>query len=257
MGTPRAGSRRTWPGSWITASTGRHQPLPGRRVGLLAGGLQGGPSAPGRTIGDLPYFMTSLFGVAAFVHEARGLPGGRPPRDPRRDTWVGARRVDDGAHWLAWVMARRGQMDRAWALVRETPVRSATFRPFHDQAFAELLAEPSLGRGPGVRRKQPIVCDRGGPAGSSRAPRSARGAIGHRIRTVRTRSRRSGTLGRGSPAWAPRGSGRGPTRLGRRAFGVRSGRGGPSQGRCGRPDLERAGALIELDRMRSLRDRLG
>src|SRR4029453_17937971 len=90
---------------------------------------------------DPPYFMTSLFGVAAFVHEARGLPGAGGLLEILGGIRGSVLEVSTmAAHWLAWVMARRGQMDQAWALVRETPVRSATFRPFHDQAFAELLA---------------------------------------------------------------------------------------------------------------------
>jgi class 3 adenylate cyclase len=90
---------------------------------------------------DPPYFTTSLFGAAAFVHDARGLPGagallelvGRI-RATVLDVAVMA------SHWLAWVMARRGDLDRAWALIREGRLDSATFRPFYDQVVAELIA---------------------------------------------------------------------------------------------------------------------
>ena len=88
-----------------------------------------------------PYFMMSLFGATAFVHEARGLPSARQLLDlleRTRGTAIEASMM--ASHWVAWTVARRGETDRAWMLVRERTVESQTFRPFHDQVVAELLA---------------------------------------------------------------------------------------------------------------------
>jgi tetratricopeptide (TPR) repeat protein len=98
-------------------------------------GLMGERSA------EPPYFMLSLFGATAFVHEARGMPSARQLLDlveRTRGTTFEASLM--ACHWVAWAVARRGEIERAWRLVRETTVGSATFRPFHDQVIAELLA---------------------------------------------------------------------------------------------------------------------
>ena len=95
----------------------------------------------GERTAEPPYFMMGLFGATAFVKEARGLPGAGPLLDLVERT-LGT--LIEGSviasHWLAWASARGGDTDRAWELVRETPVDSATVRPFQDQVMAELLS---------------------------------------------------------------------------------------------------------------------
>jgi class 3 adenylate cyclase len=94
----------------------------------------------GERTAEPPYFMMGLFGATAFVYEARGLPRAGQLLD-RLERSLGT--VIEGSvmasHWLAWAYARRGEIDRAWTLVRDTPVDSATVRPLQDQVMAELL----------------------------------------------------------------------------------------------------------------------
>jgi hypothetical protein len=163
------------------------------------------------------------------------------------------------AHWLAWVMARRGQMDRAWALVRETPVRSATFRPFHDQAFAELLALSHRWA------EVPAFVE------SSRSYAIEAGLLALPAHLARLEGRsaiESGQFERGLEALGDAREGfarvgaaweRARTDLDLADALSASGRVEEARAKvdAAAPDLDRAGALIELDRMRSLRDRLG
>ncbi|HEU4831619.1 MAG TPA: adenylate/guanylate cyclase domain-containing protein [Actinomycetota bacterium] len=214
----------------------------------------------GERSGDPPYFMTSLFGVAAFVHEARGLPGAGGLLEILGGIRGSVLDVSTmAAHWLAWVMARRGQMDRAWALVRETPVRSATFRPFHDQAFAELLAlshrwaeVPAF-----VESSRSYAIEAGLlalPAHLARLEGRSAIASGQFERGLEALGDAREGFARVGAAWE-----RARTDLDLADALSASGRVEEARAKvdAAAPDLERAGALIELDRMRSLRDRLG
>ena len=209
---------------------------------------------------DPPYFMTSLFGAAAFIHEARGLPsaGGLLEilggiRGSVLDVATMAGR------WLAWVMARRGQMDRAWALVRDTPVRSATFRPFHDQAIAELLALSHRWV------EVPAFVE------SSRSYAMEAGLLALPVHLDRLEGRSAianEQLERGLEALEDAREGfahlgatweRARTDLDLADALSASGRVEEARTKLGAagPDLERAGALVELERLRALRERVG
>jgi hypothetical protein len=209
---------------------------------------------------DPPYFMTSLFGVAGFVHDARGLPGAGSLLEILGGIRGAVLDVSTmAARWLAWVMARRGQVDRAWALVRDTPVRSASFRPFLDQTFAELLA---------LSHRWADV-----PAfvESSRSYAIEAGLLALPVHLDRLEGRSaiaSGELERGLEALGD--AREGFARVGAAWERARTdldladalsafGRVEEARARvdAAAPDLERAGALIELERLRSLRDRLG
>jgi len=98
-------------------------------------------AAMGGRADDPPYFMMNLFGAAAFVHEARGLEGADRLLTILRDSrgFVHGGRVL-ASNWLAWAVARRGEHERAWELIDESAVESMTMRPFQDQVAAELFA---------------------------------------------------------------------------------------------------------------------
>ena len=170
---------------------------------------------------DPPYFMTSLFGVAAFVHDARGLPGAGGLLEILGGIRGSVLDVSTmAARWLAWVMARRGQVDRGLGTGPRYAgeIRNLPAVPRSGLRRAPGL-EPSLGGGTGVRRKQPIVCDRGGSAGSARASRSARGAIGDRVRKAGAGA--AGARGRPRGVRPPGrrvGAGAGPTSTWRTRF---------------------------------------
>ena len=95
----------------------------------------------GQRAEDPPYFMMNLFGATAFVQEAR--------RHEDADRLLALLERSRGSihggsvmasYWLAWAVARRREDDRAWELVREAQVESQAMRPFQDQVAAELLA---------------------------------------------------------------------------------------------------------------------
>ena len=95
----------------------------------------------GERADEPPYFMMNVFGAAAFVHEARSLAGA----DHLLDLLNRSRGSIHGgsvmaSYWLAWSVARRGEHERAWDLVHTAEVESMTIRPFQDEVAAELLA---------------------------------------------------------------------------------------------------------------------
>jgi len=206
-----------------------------------------------------PYFMMSLFGATAFVHEARGLPSARQLLDLLEQTrGTGIEASVMASHWVAWAVARRGESDRAWSLVRDRTVESQTFRPFHDQVVAELLAlterwdeAPDFLEG-----SRAYAADAGLlalPVHLDRLEGRAAIASGRSEDGLQTLERaRDGFAGLGA-AWE-----RGRTELDLADALASAGRGDEGRMRldAAKPDLERAGALAELDRLRSLRDRL-
>ncbi|HEY2966646.1 MAG TPA: hypothetical protein VGJ99_10250, partial [Actinomycetota bacterium] len=206
-----------------------------------------------------PYFMMSLFGATAFVHEARGLPSARQLLDlleRTRGTAIEASVM--ASHWVAWAVARRGERDRAWTLVRDRTVESQTFRPFHDQVVAELLAltgrwdeAPDFLEG-----SRAYAADAGLlalPVHLDRLEGRTAIAAGRLEDGLETLQRARDGFARLGAAWE-----RGRTELDLAdAFGS-AGREAEARMRldAAKPDLERAAALIELERLRSLRDRL-
>ncbi len=213
----------------------------------------------GERTAEPPYFMMGLFGATAFVKDARGLPGAGPLLDLLERTLGN---LIEGSvmasHWLAWAAARRGEIDRASGFLRETPVDSATVRPFQDQVMAELLAlserwseapafvedsrayalEAELLALPvhldRLEGRTAIATDRLGPGlealERARGGFARLGATWERARTELDLAEALESAGRSEEA--------------RRAVKAAAG------------DLERIGARIEAERLRSIRERL-
>jgi hypothetical protein len=206
-----------------------------------------------------PYFMMSLFGATAFVHEARGLSSSRQLLDlleRTRGTAIEASVM--ASHWVAWAVARRGERDRAWSLVHDRTVESQTFRPFHDQVVAELLAltERWDEASDFLEGSRAYAADAGLlalPVHLDRLEGRSAMASGRSEDGLQTLERaRDGFAGLGA-AWE-----RGRTELDLADALASAGRKDEARLRldAAKPDLERTGALAELDRLRSLRDRI-
>ncbi len=90
-----------------------------------------------------PYFMTHVYGAAAFVNDARDAPEAHRLLSILREE---RGRVHHHGpvvanYWLAWAAARRGQSDQAWAFVDEVAhVDSRVAAPFRCEVVADLLA---------------------------------------------------------------------------------------------------------------------
>jgi hypothetical protein len=138
-------------------------------------------------------------------------------------------------------------------------VESQTFRPFHDQVVAELLAlterwdeVPEFLQGSRAYAAEagllalPVHLDRLEGRSAIASGRSQDG--------LATLERARDGFARLGAAWE-----RGRTELDLADALASMGRGADARMLldAAKPDLERAGALIELDRLRSLRDRLG
>jgi class 3 adenylate cyclase/tetratricopeptide (TPR) repeat protein len=204
---------------------------------------------------DPPYFMMHLFGVAAFVYAAR--------RDDRAD---GLLRTLDRArgsihvgsvmssYWLAWAAARRGEHERAWELVRDAQVETQVMKPFQDQIAAELFA---------LTERWDEV-----PAflGSSRTHAAEAGLLALPVHLDRLEGRlrlATGDPDRGLELLSIAHDGfdglgatweRARTLLDLAGGRTDAGRSVEAQAAldAAAPDLERAGALIELERLREL-----
>ena len=207
-----------------------------------------------------PYFMLSLFGATAFVHEARGLPSARQLLDlleRTRGTAIEASVM--ASHWVAWAVARRGDSDRAWTLVRDRKVESQTFRPFHDQVIAELLAVTERwDEAPGFLEGSRAYAAEAGllalPVHLDRLEGRWAIASGRREDGLETLEHAREGFARLGAAWE-----RGRTELDVAEVLAGGGRrdGARSMLDAAAPDLERAGALMEIGRLRTLRDSLG
>jgi hypothetical protein len=163
------------------------------------------------------------------------------------------------SHWVAWAVARRGESDRAWSLVRDRTVESQTFRPFHDQVVAELLAlTERWDEAPDFLEGSRAYAAEAGllalPAHLDRLEGRSAIASGRLEDGLETLERARDAFARIGAAWE-----RGRTELDLADALASAGRGAeaPKLLDAAKPALERAGALIELDRLRSLRDLLG
>ena len=210
----------------------------------------------GDRAGEPPYFMMNSFGAAAFVHDALDLPAA--------DRWLGVlqdargRRLEGSvvaSYWLAWVFARRGDHARALSILDEAQIPTHTLRPIFGECMTEILAlterwndvPPFLKETRDYAEEArlvalPVHLDRlegraavaGGDAGSGlRMLETARvgferiGATWERARTELDMAEASVAEGRLEQA---------------RALAD-----------AAAPDLERVGALQEIDRLRALR----
>ncbi len=211
---------------------------------------------------DPPYFMMGVFGAAAFVHEARGTPGAERFVDflerSRGKEHIG---TAGASYWLGWILTRAGKHERARSVIDDADAMGNfnTFKPLRDQVLADVLTLTS--RWQDVRafleesrtyasyaelRALPVHLDRlegraslaGGDveAGlmilqSAREGFTELGARWERARTELDIAEALGGAGRADDA--------------------------RPIVEAARPDLEWAGAMLELERLRALRDRLG
>jgi hypothetical protein len=199
--------------------------------------------------------MMNVFGAAAFVKEARGL----EDADDRLAVLERSRGSIHGgsvlaSYWLAWAIARRGQHARAWELIEEAKVEGMVLRPFQEQVAAELLAltsrweevpsflERSRAYAQAAKLKLPAPPTVGGrSAVAAEGPNVGSGCSGG------PRGLASGAAWERADRARHRGGPRGADRAEEARATLAS----------AKPDLERAGALIELERFRDLAARLG
>ena len=207
-----------------------------------------------------PYFMMNSFGAAAFVHDALDLPGA--------DRWLGAledargRRLEGSAvasYWLAWTLARRGEHDRAWPLLREAEIPTHTVRPIFGACMTEILAVTQRwGEVPSFLKETRDYADEARlvalPVHLDRLEGRAAVAGGDARSGLRMLETARAGFERVGATWE-----RARTELDMAEASLADGR--LEQARAladaAAPDLERVGALLELDRLRALRARLG
>jgi AAA ATPase domain/Adenylate and Guanylate cyclase catalytic domain len=90
---------------------------------------------------DPPYFAIHGFGSAAFIHDAQGGPEAADLVSHLRRQSATEGPSHQPHIWLAWILARRGEVDEADDLLERAAVSSQVWRPFADQVHAIVLAE--------------------------------------------------------------------------------------------------------------------
>ena len=162
------------------------------------------------------------------------------------------------SYWLAWALARRGEFERPWELLREAKVESMTVRPFQNEIEAELLAITAR-----WNEVPEFLTD-------SRTYAAEADLLALPVHLDRLEGRAAlaaGDLERGLELLAAARDGfadlgavweRARTELDLAEALAGAGREGDGRTflEAATPDIERVGALIEIDRERSLRERL-
>ena len=211
-------------------------------------------------VDEPPYFMLHGFGAAAFAHAARGLGG--------TDRWLSVlegsrgRRLEGSvvaSYWLAWVYARRGEHERAWSILGEAKTPTQTVRPIMGECVAEILSAterwqevPAFIADERAYAKEarlvalPVHLDRL----EGRAALAAGDADTGRDLLGRARD----GFGRLGATWE---RARTELELAEALAGAGASQDGEAIADAAAADLERVGALLELDRLRALRLRLG
>ncbi len=211
---------------------------------------------------DPPYFTAHAFGSAALVHDARGDPAAteliallRRHAETAEGEWPRLSLI-----WLAWVLARRGEIDGVDPLLETlASVPSGITRPLEDQIRAEIIAlhrrwddaPEFLGRSRGFARMAelialPVHLDR-----LEGRTALAAGDLGPGLEIMRRAREGFEDLG---AAWE-----RARTELDLAEALTVAGRDDAARTylQAATPDLERVGARIEIERSRDLRGRLG
>ena len=209
---------------------------------------------------DPPYFMMSVFGAAAFVHDARETAKAEASSDflerARGREHIG---TVAASYWLAWTLARRGSHERAWTVIHDADaIGTKILQPFRDAVVADVLAlgerwqdvpafmDESRGYASDARlRALPVHLDRL----EGRALVAA-GHLDDGLATLRRAGTGFGDLG---ATWE-----RARTELDMAEALVQAGRAGEVGAllKTAGPDLERAGARFELGRLRVVREGL-
>jgi len=209
---------------------------------------------------DPPYFMMSVFGAAAFVHAARGPAGAERSLDFLERARGRAHMGTVGAsYWLAWTLARHGSHERAWTVIEDADAAGTKIlQPFRDAVVADLLAlgerwqdVPAFLSESRAYASEARV--RALPAHLDRLEGRASAAGGHLEDGLAQLRRAGADFGDLGATWE-----RARTELDLAEALMRSGR--PDEVgllvATAEPDLERAGARIELGRLRALADRM-
>ena len=210
---------------------------------------------------DPPYFMMSVFGAAAFVHDARGTPGA----DHLVDFLERSRGREHmgtvaASYWFAWTLARRGEHERAKTVIQDADLAGTKIlQPFRDAVMADVLAVTQSWQDVSAFTSESRAYAseaqlRALPFHLDRLEGRASLAGGNMETGLVTLERaRAGFAGLGA-MWE-----RARTELDIAEALVRAGRAGEAreQVRAAGSDLERVGARLELDRLRELRTRLG
>jgi class 3 adenylate cyclase len=210
---------------------------------------------------DPPYFMMNVFGASAFVHDAREMPGANhllgfleASRGAKQFGTVGA------SYWYAWILSRRGEHERARAVIEDADAApTQILRPLRDEVLADAIAASERwgevgafaerGRAYAAEariRALPVHIDRlegraaiaGGDVDegleileTARKDFDGLGAMWERARTELEIAEALAQAGRADEA--------------------------RSTAEAAAAELERAGAVLELNRLRALRARLG
>ena len=89
-----------------------------------------------------PYFMMNVFGATAFVRVARGLPGAdRLVEFLERSRGREHLGTVAASYWLAWILGRAGEHQRARAVIEDADAAGTKIlQPFRDEVQADLLA---------------------------------------------------------------------------------------------------------------------
>ncbi len=214
----------------------------------------------GERADEPPYFVMNGYGAAAFALDARGHPGAGPLLDvlerSRKTIVLGSAAA---SYWRALSAARHGEVERAWEVMHDAELEDDVGRPFLEEVIAELLAlsgrwaeVPTFVAASRayVREAQlvalPVHLDRL----EGRAALAA-GDVGTGQDVLR---RARDAFGRLGATWE---RARTELDLGEALAGSGAIDDAEAIAAAAAPDLERVGALLELDRLRALRARLG
>jgi hypothetical protein len=200
-----------------------------------------------------------VFGAAAFVHAARAMPGAGHLLEFLERS-LGREHIGTVAasYWFAWVIGRRGEHERAWIVIKDADAAgNKSMQPFRDQVVADLLA---------VSRRWDDV-----PAfmreSRAYAAEAELVALPVHLDRLEARSKVDGDLDTGSRLLKHARAGfddlgatweraRTELDLAEALLGAGRTQDARSMADAAAPDLERVGALLELDRLRALRARV-
>jgi class 3 adenylate cyclase len=214
----------------------------------------------GERADEPPYFVMNGFGAAAFALDARGNLGAGHLLDilerSRKTIVLGSAAA---SYWRALAEARHGEVDRAWMVMHDAELEDEVGRPFLDEITAELLALTGrwdevpafLDASRAYAREAQLVAL---PVHLDRLEGRAAAAAGELESGLELLEAARDGFGRLAANWE-----RARTELDMAEILVGSDRAGEARAlvEAAAPDLERAGALLELERASDIGRRLG
>jgi hypothetical protein len=206
-----------------------------------------------------PYFTAHAFGAAAFIHVARGDPCAIELLSLLR-RFAGGPETRISRIWLVWIEVRQGRTDEVETLLDQlSATPPGTPRPFEDQVRAEVLASqgrwdevPEFLAGSRAFAQQGEL--RALPIHLDRLEGRAALAAGDHPRGLELLQRAGHSFADLGATWE-----RARTELDVADVLTAAARTDEARSMldAATPDLERAGALIEIERLRSLRVQVG